>query len=227
MKNTPLIETRNLRRDYLMKFGVVQALKGVDLDVHEGESVALVGTSGSGKSTLLSILGCLDQPTEGSYRLEGEAVDGLSPIELAKVRNTRLGFVFQSFNLLSRLSADENVSLPLRYTGWSRKRRLERARELLELVGLGDRISHTPNELSGGECQRVAIARALAHQAPLLLADEPTGNLDSKTGAGILQLFESLHEQGHTIVMVTHDEEIAARAQHRYRMADGRIVERS
>jgi putative ABC transport system ATP-binding protein len=183
-----------------------------------------VGASGSGKTTLLCLLGCLDSPTRGSYRLNGQAVEALSDQGLAQVRNQQIGFVFQSFNLLPRMRADENVALPLRYAGWTEARRLARARELLEMVGLGDRVRHTPNELSGGQSQRVAIARALASDPALLLADEPTGNLDSRSGAEILALFRRLHDEGRTVVMVTHDNEIAAEAQRRVRLEDGRII---
>ncbi len=225
MTGSPIIETRDLGRAYVQGASTVHALQGVDLQVGQGELVALVGASGSGKTTLLSILGCLDQPTSGSYLLEGRAVQELDPLELARVRNRRIGFVFQSFNLLERMQAHENVALPLRYAGWNEARRRARAQELLGRVGLEDRADHRPDQLSGGQCQRVAIARALACDPALILADEPTGNLDSRTGAEILALFGQLHGQGRTIVMVTHDEEVAARAQRRIRLADGRVVE--
>lgn len=219
----PVIETVDLRRDYVLGDSVVQALRGVDIRVDRGEFVALTGASGSGKSTLLGILGCLDRPTGGTYRLEGVPVETLSPAGLARVRNAHIGFVFQGFNLLSRLRADENVALPLRYAGWPRDKRIARARELLGQVGLAARVDHRPTELSGGQCQRVAIARALATDPALILADEPTGNLDSHTGQEILALFEQLHGEGRTIVLVTHDEGVAHRAQRRIRIADGRV----
>ncbi len=205
--------------------GTVRALAGVDLQVAQGEFVALVGASGSGKSTLLGILGCLDSPSSGTYRLDGQAVEDLDAASLAKVRNRRIGFVFQAFNLLPRLRADENVALPLRYAGLPTAQRLVRARAVLEQVGLGDRVHHTPAELSGGQCQRVAIARALATDPRLLLADEPTGNLDSRTGEEILGLFRTLHAGGRTIVMVTHDEAVAANADRQVRLADGLVVD--
>jgi len=219
-----VIDAKDLVREYPMGEGTVRALAGVDLRVAEGEFVALVGSSGSGKSTLLGILGCLDSPTAGTYLLDGQAVEHLDETALARVRNRRIGFVFQSFNLLPRLRADENVALPLRYAGLAKSERLARAREILDQVGLGDRVDHTPMELSGGQCQRVAIARALATDPRLILADEPTGNLDSKTGDEILGLFRSLHGQGRTIVMVTHDDAVAATADRRVSLADGRVV---
>ena len=224
--NTPasVIDARGLVREYRTGGTVVRALDGVSLVVEAGEFVALIGTSGSGKSTLLSILGCLDQPTEGSYHLNGVAVEALDQAALASTRNQRIGFVFQSFNLLSRLPADENVALPLRYAGWDRSARLVRAREILGRVGLADRTHHTPGELSGGQCQRVAIARALVTDPDLILADEPTGNLDSRSGAEILALFAELHAEGRTVVMVTHDEHIAAKASRQIRLSDGRII---
>ncbi len=221
---TPVIDARGLVREYPMGSSIVRALDGVDLVVHEGEFVALAGSSGSGKSTLLGILGCLDSPTRGTYRLDGHAVEALDAAALARARNERIGFVFQAFNLLPRLRADENVALPLRYAGWSTSRRLERARELLVQVGLGDRASHTPQELSGGQCQRVAIAQAQATHPQQQLADQPTGNLDSHTGEEILALFAELHGAGRTIVMVTHDEGVAATADRLVRLADGRVI---
>jgi putative ABC transport system ATP-binding protein len=221
---TPVIEAIGLARRYGGAGGVL-ALDHVDLRVEQGEFVALIGTSGSGKSTLLQLLGCLDRPDAGSYKLDGTEVASLNDEQLAKVRNQRLGFVFQSFHLLPRLRADENVALPLRYGGWSEARRLERAAELLERVGLGDRRHHLPTELSGGQCQRVAIARALAADPPLILADEPTGNLDRTSGDDILALFGQLHSEGRTLVMVTHDPTVAAVATRRVRLEDGKIVE--
>lgn len=219
-----VIDAKGLVREYVMGTQSVRALDGVDLQVAAGEFVALVGSSGSGKSTLLGILGCLDSPTAGTYVLDGQAVERLGEAALARVRNQRIGFVFQAFNLLPRLRADENVALPLRYAGLAKAERLERAREILATVGLGDRCDHTPPELSGGQCQRVAIARALATNPRLILADEPTGNLDSTTGDEILGLFRSLHAQGRTIVMVTHDDTVAAKADRRVRLADGRVT---
>ncbi len=221
---TPVIEAIGLARRYGGAGGVL-ALDHVDLRVEQGEFVALIGTSGSGKSTLLQLLGCLDRPDAGSYKLDGTEVASLNDEQLAKVRNQRLGFVFQSFHLLPRLRADENVALPLRYGGWSEARRLERAAELLERVGLGDRRHHLPTELSGGQCQRVAIARALAADPPLILADEPTGNLDRTSGDDILAQFGQLHSEGRTLVMVTHDPTVAAVATRRVRLEDGKIVE--
>ncbi len=218
-----VIEAKGLQRRYGGPDGLL-ALKGADLVVEHGEFVALVGTSGSGKSTLLQLLGCLDRPNAGSLHIEGEEVSQLSDEALARVRNQRIGFVFQSFNLLPRLRADANVALPLRYAGTPKVERLARARELLERVGLGDRLHHRPSELSGGQCQRVAIARALATDPPLILADEPTGNLDTTSGAEVLALFRELHDAGRTIVMVTHDPEVAALADRRVHLEDGHIV---
>ena len=220
----PTIDAVKLVRQYRTGDSIVRALDGVDLRVEAGEFVALVGASGSGKSTLLALLGCLDQPTEGGYRLNGVAVEDLDARALAKVRNEQIGFVFQSFNLLGRLSAEENVALPLRYARVPRAERLARARTLLGQVGLADRVHHTPSELSGGQCQRVAIARALVTDPALILADEPTGNLDSRSGAEILALFRSLHAGGRTVVMVTHDELIAQTAPRQVRLSDGKIV---
>jgi putative ABC transport system ATP-binding protein len=222
-----VIDAKALVREYPMGAGTVRALDRVDLQVAPGEFVALVGSSGSGKSTLLGILGCLDSPTSGTYLLNGQPVQILAAAELARVRNQSIGFVFQSFNLLPRLRADENVALPLRYAGLKTAERLARARIMLDQVGLGDRVSHTPAELSGGQCQRVAIARALATDPQLILADEPTGNLDTRTGDEILGLFRSLHAAGRTIVMVTHDERVASNADRRVRLADGRVVGRT
>ncbi|RMH56432.1 MAG: ATP-binding cassette domain-containing protein [Deinococcus-Thermus bacterium] len=203
----------------------VRALAGVDLTIQKGEFVALMGPSGSGKSTLMHIIGLLDTPTEGEYRLGGNSVRGLSEAQLARIRNRRIGFVFQAFFLLPRLTALQNVALPLVYRGLPPALRLERARRTLEAVGLGDRLDHLPAELSGGQKQRVAIARALVQEPDLLLADEPTGNLDSRSSEEILALFESLHQQGKTILMVTHEPDVAARAQRIVRLRDGRVVE--
>ncbi len=220
----PLLDARDLCRIYKVGSQEVRALDGVSLSVPEGQFLALIGSSGSGKTTLLSILGCLDRPDSGSYHIAGEAVESLDARALARVRNRRIGFVFQAFNLLPRLRADENVALPLRYAGVPEAERLARARAMLERVGLGERVAHTPNELSGGQSQRVAIARALVTDPALILADEPTGNLDSRSGEEILDLFLELHAEGRTLVMVTHDDAVAATAQRRVRLADGRIV---
>lgn len=224
MERAAVIEARGLSRRYGGAGGLL-ALDGVDLTVREGSFVALVGTSGSGKSTLLQLLGCLDRPDGGTYVLDGREVSTLSDHELARVRNRKIGFVFQSFHLLPRLRADENVALPLRYAGVPEKARLARARELLDRVGLAPRAHHLPGEMSGGQCQRVAIARALAADPPLLLADEPTGNLDSRSGDDVLALFRELHGEGRTIVLVTHDPQVAAVADRRVRLEDGHIVE--
>jgi putative ABC transport system ATP-binding protein len=221
----PVIVTRGLVRRYAVGDHGVRALDGVDLTVEAGEFIALVGPSGSGKTTLLSILGCLDRPDEGSYHLDGHPVSALNDADLARVRNTRLGFVFQAFNLLPGLRADENVALPLRYGGVPRGERLRRAQATLATVGLKDRVGHRPAELSGGQCQRVAIARALVSEPAVLLADEPTGNLDSASGLEILELFADLHGRGGTIVMVTHSPEVASMADRRIHLADGRIVD--
>lgn len=202
----------------------VQILRGIDLEVRAGEYVAIVGQSGSGKTTLLNILGCLDRPTEGAYRLGGEDVSRLDDDRLSAIRNRKLGFVFQSFNLIPQLTVLENVEVPLSYARVPRAERAEKSRRLLDAVGLGHRLEHTPLQLSGGECQRVAIARALASDPLLLLADEPTGNLDTRTGKEILGLFRELHAQGRTIVLITHDPSVAAQAERTIRVRDGRIV---
>ncbi|MGB9720879.1 MAG: ABC transporter ATP-binding protein [bacterium] len=203
----------------------VEALRGVSLEMEENEYLSIMGPSGSGKSTLMHILGCLDTPTRGEYYLEDKRVSDYSDAELAKIRNQSIGFVFQNFNLLSRLSALENVGLPLIYAGVSKKERMERAKEILRKVGLEVRINHRPNELSGGECQRVAIARALINNPKIVFADEPTGNLDTKTGKEIMEIFDRLHKEGHTVVLVTHDPNIAAHAKRVIKLIDGRIVD--
>ena len=220
-----LIEARQLAKTYRLGQVDVAALRGVDVDVGAGEFIAITGPSGSGKSTLMHILGCLDTPTSGSYHLDGEDVSGLSGKRLAQVRNRKVGFVFQTFNLMPRLTVEENVALPLKYRGGvSRGERRVRALRLLERLGLADRVGHRPDELSGGERQRVAIARALVGEPAILMADEPTGNLDSASGAEVLQTFAELHGAGHTIVLVTHDPNVAARAERVIQMSDGRVV---
>jgi putative ABC transport system ATP-binding protein len=218
-----VIETEHLTKVYRMGESEVHALRGVSMRVAAGEFLALMGASGSGKSTLMHLLGCLDTPTAGCYRLEGQDVSQLSSGERARVRNTRIGFVFQSFNLLPRLDALENVTLPLLYGGRVKQAR-ERAVEALERVGLIERVAHRPTELSGGERQRVAIARALVTDPAIILADEPTGNLDSATGADIMRLLLDLWGKGHTILTVTHDAQVAAHAQRTLHMRDGQIL---
>jgi putative ABC transport system ATP-binding protein len=228
MSGRAVIETHDLKKVYHMGSTEVQALRGVSIQIFEGEMVAIVGPSGSGKSTLMAILGALDVPSSGSYRLDGHEIGQMSDDELADVRNLRIGFVFQKFNLLGRSTALTNVSLPLVYAGQGRKARDTKAKEVLELVGLGDRTTHKPTELSGGQQQRVAIARALVNEPSIILADEPTGNLDTKTSEEILALFHKLHqEQGLTLVIVTHSPEIAAQAQRVITIRDGLIVEGS
>ena len=220
-----LIEIRDMYKIYAIGEEPVHALDGVSLDVDEGEFVAIMGSSGSGKSTMLNILGCLDTPTKGSYRLDGIEVASRSPTELAHIRNRKLGFVFQNFNLLPRTSAIENVELPDLYMGrLTHAKRRRRALELLKRVGLGGRGTHTPAQLSGGQQQRVAIARALMNEPPVLFADEPTGNLDTKSSIEIMQLFSELSKEGITIVMVTHEDDIAAYAGRHIVMRDGRVM---
>lgn len=220
-----MIEFENVSKIYKMGQTKVRALDGINLQIQAGEMVAVMGPSGSGKSTLMAIVGCLDVPTEGVYRLEGESVEKLNENQLAQVRSRKVGFVFQQFNLLPRTSALENVILPLLYDGVHGKARSEKARAALETVGLGDRIHHRPNQLSGGEQQRVAIARALVNDPTILLADEPTGNLDTKTGEEIIGLFQKLHEEkGQTVVYVTHDAFIARHTQRIIRLVDGKII---
>lgn len=202
----------------------VEALKSISLTIQEGSYVAIMGPSGSGKTTFLDIIGCLSRPTSGSYRYKGEEVSKFSEKRLAQMRNHEIGFVFQNFNLLSRATALENVELPLIYDGVPKRERQKRAWEALVAVGLQDRIYHRPNELSGGQRQRVAIARALVNKPSLILADEPTGNLDTASGESILELFDQLHQQGHTIVMVTHENDVASRAQRIIRFRDGKVI---
>jgi len=220
----PLIEISNLCRDFTIGNVIVRALQGVNVTIQQGEYVALMGPSGSGKSTLMKILGCLDTPTSGHYILNNQDVSNLSDNELAEIRNKEIGFVFQTFNLLARSTALENVALPLVYAGIGKTERIEKATNVLTSVGLADRMTHKPNELSGGQRQRVAVARALVNNPSIILADEPTGNLDTKTSYEIMELFENIHKQGNTIVIVTHEEDIARRAKRIIRMRDG-IVE--
>lgn len=229
MADNKIIELREVTKVYQMGSVEVHALRGASLTVTAGEWVALTGPSGSGKSTLMHIIGCLDTPTAGAYRLNGVEVSGLNDDQLAAVRNQQIGFIFQTFNLLPRAPAKQQVMLPMQYhrngQRLSRSVREQRAQAALEMVGLGERLSHRPTELSGGQQQRVAIARALAQQPAILLADEPTGNLDSKSGAEVMEIFQRLHrEQGITIVMVTHDPNIAAQAQRIIRIQDGQVV---
>ncbi len=220
-----MIHAENLTKVYQMGDTEVRALDGASFTINKGEMVAIMGPSGSGKSTLMSIIGCLDVPTNGSYTLDGEAVESLDETQLANVRGRKIGFVFQQFNLLARTSALENVILPLTYAGYSGREREDRARKALERVGLGDRTHHAPNELSGGQQQRVAIARAIVNEPNILLADEPTGALDSKTGVEIMDLFQRLHkENGQTVILVTHDAYVAKHTERIIKISDGRIV---
>jgi putative ABC transport system ATP-binding protein len=223
-ENNILIDIQNIKKTYIMGDQMVHALRSVDLKIYKGDYVALMGPSGSGKSTLMNMIGCLDSPTEGKYILNGKDVSDMSDDELAEIRNVEIGFVFQTFNLIPRLSALENVALPLIYAGWSKSKRIERAKHVLESVGLGDRMEHKPNELSGGQRQRVAVARALVNNPSLILADEPTGNLDSKTSIEIMALFEEIHSKGNTIVLVTHEPDIANHTHRIVRLKDG-VVE--
>jgi len=226
--DTPLpdvvILTHSLAREYEIGAEVVRALRSVDIQIRRNEFVAIMGPSGSGKSTLMNLIGCLDTPTAGEYWLNGQKVSELSDDELARIRNKEIGFVFQTFNLLPRASALHNVELPLIYAGSGARARRERAARALQRVGLGDRMEHKPNELSGGQRQRVAIARALVNEPSILLADEPTGNLDSATGNEIMRLFEELHIQGQTIVLVTHEHDIAEHAHRQIHLLDGKIA---
>ncbi|EGQ9168973.1 ABC transporter ATP-binding protein [Vibrio cholerae] len=220
----PLVELQQICKHYTSGQNVVKALDGVDLTIRHGEFLAILGPSGSGKSTLMNVLGCLDKPTAGRYQLDGHPVDSLSTQQLAAIRNQKIGFVFQSFNLLEYASALDNVALPLVYAGVKAKDRRRRATELLTRVGLADRLDHKPNQLSGGQKQRIAIARALINQPQILLADEPTGALDSKSGAEIEALFNELHREGRTIIVVTHDNELAKRTKRIVTIRDGQVV---
>ena len=222
-RTKPVIHINNLRRSYKMGETIVNALSGVDVDIYSNEYVAIMGPSGSGKTTLMNLIGCLDSPTGGEYELNGTAVAALGDSRLAQIRNKEIGFVFQTFNLLTRVSALHNVELPLIYSGLNHKERIERARHTLDQVSLLDRAEHKPGEMSGGQRQRVAIARALVTRPSILLADEPTGNLDSKTGTEIMALFDELHKQGQTIILVTHEADIAEHAQRKIFLRDGRI----
>jgi putative ABC transport system ATP-binding protein len=219
-----VIEAQGLERDFVMGDTVVRALRGVDLRIEQGEYVAIIGPSGSGKTTLMNLIGCLDTPTAGRYVLDGQEVSAMDDDALSHVRNEKIGFVFQTFNLLPRANALANVELPLVYAEASRKERRAAARRALERVELADRVDHRPDQLSGGQRQRVAIARALVNEPKLLLADEPTGALDQRTGAEIIKLFETLNREGVTIVIVTHDPQIAARTRRQIRIVDGQIV---
>jgi putative ABC transport system ATP-binding protein len=220
----PLIEIDDLHKTYEMGSETIRALDGVDLTIDRGEYVAIMGPSGSGKSTLMNMLGCLDSPTSGSYRLNGTLVEHLDDTALAAIRNREIGFVFQTFNLLARSDALHNTELPLIYSGISREQRVDRARRVLDKVGLGHRMKHKTNELSGGQRQRVAVARALINDPSILLADEPTGNLDSATSADILSLFDELHAEGNTILLVTHEPDVAEHAHRKVLLRDGKIV---
>ena len=219
-----IIVTRNLKREYVMGTEVVRALQGVDMTIRKNEFVAIMGPSGSGKSTMMNMIGCLDTPSEGEYWLNGYRVSDLDDDALARIRNKEIGFVFQTFNLLPRASALANVELPMVYAGASSKERRSRAEEALNQVGLGNRMHHRPNELSGGQRQRVAIARALVNRPSIILADEPTGNLDSATSVEIMALFETLHQQGQTIILVTHEPDIAAHAKRQIVLRDGKVA---
>ncbi|HEX2167839.1 MAG TPA: ABC transporter ATP-binding protein [Longimicrobiales bacterium] len=223
--STPVIRTQGLKKEYVLGSEIVRALRGVDLTIERNEYIAIMGPSGSGKSTFMNLIGCLDTPTAGDYWLDGTLVSGLEDDELARIRNHYIGFVFQTFNLLPRATALHNVELPLIYAGVSKKERQERAVDVLQKVGLGDRMEHKPSELSGGQRQRVAVARALVNRPSLLLADEPTGNLDSKTSTDIMALFDELHSGGQTIMLVTHEHDIAEHAQRTVTLRDGLISE--
>jgi putative ABC transport system ATP-binding protein len=218
-----VIKIRKITRDFKMGGEILRVLKGIDLDIERGEYVALMGPSGSGKSTLMNILGCLDTATSGSYELNGVNVSTMSDDELAEIRNKEIGFIFQTFNLLPRTTALENVALPMIYAGVSKADRTKRAEKVLADVGLADRMDHRPNELSGGQRQRVAVGRALVNNPSIILADEPTGNLDSKTSEEIMNLIDAIHQSGNTVILVTHEEDIARRAKRVIRLRDGEV----
>jgi|TARA_R110000868_G_scaffold52093_6_gene164830 putative ABC transport system ATP-binding protein len=220
----PLIKISDIKRNFVLGEEIVYVLKGIDLEINKGEYVALMGPSGSGKSTLMNLLGCLDTPTSGSYILNGKDVSKMKDDELAEIRNKEIGFVFQTFNLLPRTTALDNVALPMIYAGYSKSERKARAEEVLAQVALSDRMDHHPNQLSGGQRQRVAVARALVNKPSIILADEPTGNLDSKTSVEIMKLFNEIHANGNTVILVTHEEEIAEYAHRIIRLRDG-VVE--
>lgn len=219
----PIIEIKNITRDFPLGNEVVHVLKGIDLTINKGEYVALMGPSGSGKSTLMNLLGCLDTPTGGTYVLNGKHVSEMQDEELAEIRNKEIGFVFQTFNLMPRTTALDNVALPMVYAGFSKNERNERATEVLTQVGLADRMDHKPNQLSGGQRQRVAVGRALVNKPSIILADEPTGNLDSKTSLEIMTLFDDIHANGNTVILVTHEEDVAQHAHRIIRLRDGVI----
>lgn len=218
-----LIKITNIKRDFQLGSEIINVLKGIDLNINKGEYVALMGPSGSGKSTLMNLLGCLDTPTSGTYILNGNDVSQMTDDNLAEIRNKEIGFVFQTFNLLPRTTALDNVALPMIYAGYSKSDRKARATEVLKQVGLGDRMDHEPNQLSGGQRQRVAVARALVNKPSIILADEPTGNLDSKTSVEIMNLFNEIHANGNTVILVTHEEDIAAYAHRIIRLRDGLV----
>ncbi len=218
-----VIKIRDIKRDFPLGQEVVKVLKGIDLDIEKGEYVALMGPSGSGKSTLMNLLGCLDTPTSGTYELNGVDVSSMTDDELAEIRNKEIGFVFQTFNLLPRTTALDNVALPMVYAGFSKSDRNTRAKEVLSDVGLADRMDHKPSQLSGGQRQRVAVGRALVNKPSIILADEPTGNLDSVTSLEIMQLFDAIHEAGNTVIVVTHEEDIAKHTHRIIRLKDGMI----
>jgi putative ABC transport system ATP-binding protein len=220
----PIIEIKNITRDFPLGNEIVHVLKGIDLTINRGEYVALMGPSGSGKSTLMNLLGCLDTPTGGTYVLNGKHVSKMEDEELAEIRNKEIGFVFQTFNLMPRTTALDNVALPMVYAGYSKSERNERATEVLTQVGLADRMDHKPNQLSGGQRQRVAVGRALVNKPSIILADEPTGNLDSKTSLEIMGLFDDIHANGNTVILVTHEEDVAQHAHRIIRLRDG-VVE--
>ncbi|AWG21750.1 macrolide ABC transporter ATP-binding protein [Flavobacterium faecale] len=221
--DNPLIKINNIKRNFALGEEIVYVLKGIDLEIKKGEYVALMGPSGSGKSTLMNLLGCLDTPTSGTYVLNNKDVSKMKDDELAGIRNKEIGFVFQTFNLLPRMNAMDNVALPMIYAGFTKHERRARAAEVLTQVGLADRMDHQPNQLSGGQRQRVAVARALVNKPSIILADEPTGNLDSKTSIEIMMLFNEIHSNGNTVILVTHEEEIAAYANRIIRLRDGMI----